>query len=443
MWWWWLLACKPEGAICLGSRSSAFEPVLEEEVRATEAELQWEAGEGALVAEVQTCPLPPCTELQSAGEMSAFVSLNREVDNHFAAWVWSEGTSRLELRKENSFGEFETLLSWELPAGDSEVDEHFTIDQPGGRTEIVAITDGRLRVDSPLFTSTTWSTVEDTGTEKLKLGFLIHVERQDSFWREEAAFQRRAVILEDLAELLHGAGQRLTLQVDDSFLSGAQRWESGWLKRMRALKVGWSVHLHGGGTEESFTEALDASLAGFEKAGIGVIDLNGGFDGSLWSTAPDRGILSLTAYKEASTQARLDYVSTQPWRPPEGSSSRAEFALDDPDGPLIYLPGAPTREDDPVRLAPLLGRVLSQALSQAKYGRVNTWYFLLHINDFGPLPQADFDAWLASGAWEEEKAQLAVAIEEALAPYQDRLEPSVPGEMARDYLAWEEDCTAR
>jgi hypothetical protein len=117
--------------------------------------------------------------------------------------------------------------------------------------------------------------------------------------------------------------------------------------------------------------------------------------------------------------------------------------MDDPESPLIYLPGAPTREEDPTRLAPFWGRVLSQALSQAKPGRVNTWYLLLHVNDFGPLPVEDFDAWLASGAWEEEKAQLAIALQESFAPYQDRLIPSVPAEMSRDYLAWEESCTTR
>ena len=440
---WVLLACRPEAVICLGERSSPFVPVEEEELRATEAELQWEPAEGSEVFEGQVCPEPPCVELRSAGEMSALVSLNREVDNRLRAWVSAEGTSRLELRRERPSGEFDTLVTWELPAGESELDEPFRIEQPGGRTVLVARTEGTLKIDSPRITSTTWAQVEPSGSEPLRLGFLIHVEREENFSKVEASFQRRAVMLEDLAELLQAAGHRLTVQVDDSFLAGARRWERGWFRRMRALNVGWSVHLHGGGSEESFTEVLDASLAAFEEVGIRAVDLNGGFDGSLWATAPDRGVLSLSAYKDAATQSRLAYISTQPWRPPAGSSSLEEFALDDPEGPLIYLPGAPSREEDPARLAPSWGRVLSQALSQAKADRVNSWYFLLHVNDFGPLPTDDFDAWLASGAWEEEKKELSIAIQDALAPYSDRLEPSVPEEMARDYQAWEEHCTFR
>jgi hypothetical protein len=261
---WWLLACRPQGDICLGSRSSPFVPVEEEEVRAAEADLVWEATEGSSLATVESCPQPPCVELQGPGEMSAFVELNREVDSRVRAWLWAEGPSRLELRKENSAGEFETIAGWDIPEGDSELDRSFSIDQPGGRTTLVAVTEGRLRLDEPTLSSSTWAAVDDRGTEQLRLGFLIHAERQNSFVKEEASFQRRAVILEDLAELLHGVGQRLTVQVDDSFLEGATRWDPGWFKRMRAMGAGWSVHLHAGGSEENFTEVLDASLAAFD-----------------------------------------------------------------------------------------------------------------------------------------------------------------------------------
>ncbi len=440
---WWLLACTPEKVICLGERSSPFVPVEEEEVRAAEADLMWEPAEGSAVVEQQDCPEPPCVELPSAGQMSAFVSLNRDVENRLQAWTWSEGTSRLELRRENNEGVFETLQVWSIAPGPNVLDESFSVDRPGGRSALVAVTDGTLRIDAPLITSTAWAKVEDSGTEPVRLTFLIHVAREEGMTRVESAFQRRATVLLGIAEMLQSAGHRLTVQADDTLIYGALRWKPVWFDRMRELNVGWSIHLHGGGTDESFTEALDASLAAYKEAGITPVDLAGGRDGSLWSTAPDRGILTLSGYKEAETQAHLDYVSTLPWRPPEGSSSRAEFAVDDPDGPLIYIPGALGREEDPARMAASWNTILSQAMSHAKADRVNTWYFILHLNDFGPLPTDDMDAWLASGAWEEEKKVLAASFQQALEPYADRLVPSVPEEMARDYIAWEESCSFR
>jgi hypothetical protein len=441
MMWLWLLACKPDEAICRGDRTSTFEPVLEQELRASEAGLVWTAGKLGTVVQSDACSAPPCVELRGPGEMSAFVALNREVESHFRARIWADAASRMELRQENYTGGYTVLASWSVPAGDSELDQSVTVRQPGGRIALVASAVGTLRVDEPTVSSTTWSQVEPRGEVPLHLGFLIHVEEEAALAKDEATFQRRAVILEDLAELLHSAGQRLTVQAEDNFLRGAATWDSDWFARMQALNTGWSVHLHGQTKGSDFSTALEDSVGSFAEAGIKVTDLNGGFNGTLWDGAPEVGIISLTAYKEAATQARLEYDSTQPWRPPEGSCTRAEFATDDPQGPLIYLPGASSREEDPARMAPFWARVLSQALSQTQTGRVNTWYFPMHVHDFGPLSDADFDAWLASGGWDEEKMKLAVAIQEALEPYQDRLIPSVPSEMATAYEDWEQSCS--
>jgi hypothetical protein len=277
---------------------------------------------------------------------------------------------------------------------------------------------GTLTLDGFQIVGERWAASTAPPTGMVRLGFLLHIEDDANFLDDEATWERRAVVVEGISAMLAAHGAQLDLQADASFVRGTTTWDPEWFAAREAEGTVWSVHIHDEeGGEEDAEQAIRDGREALRDAGVSTSDLNGGFAIGLWSVAEDAGIRTLTAYKDPSTQLGLPHVQIQPWRPADGTTTAdpAAFMAHDPDGPLLYLPGYDTREADHTRFPTASAQVLSQVLAHARDGYVNTWYYVLHIDAFGP-DASHFQAYLDSGGLTDDLANYDAFLTETVDP---------------------------
>lgn len=429
--------------------TEGWEVLWEDEVRLDGASATWSSDGLAVSSGGDACATRSCVTATGEGSASASMLLNRGVDYHLTARVTADHAGAIEVVQHLRAGGTRVLASeaW-TEAADSPVSLGFILEQNGSTVDLVLRLDqpGVLVVDGWSVTGPQWARVEAEPEAPLPVGFLVHVEDSPAFETEAARWSRRGLVLESLAERLAAHGARLTVQPDSTFVRGALAWDPAWFDRMEALGTDWSAHLHdeAGGAEGVEAAARDARRA-FEEAGRTVTDLNGGFGVGPWARLEAAGYRSLSAYKNADTQLGLSLGYAQPWRPADGTTSadEAAFATHDPEGPLVYLPGMAVREADHARLADFGDRVLSQALAHTRSGWVQSWYFLDHVDAFGPSDDEDaLAAWLEAGELTAELDLVERLFTEVLDPEvaAGRVRYATPTELAGEFLEWEASC---
>jgi hypothetical protein len=449
-----LLACagKDESTAelppCPSPMNDGWAPEVEDEVRLSEADAVWTASKGVIFDPVSQdgCVTAPCLVLTGPGEVQAAMILNRGVTYHLTATFAGTAGSTLRIVQTQHDGLEMTVTAVELTEGPVAFD--FVLEAAGtGAAVVLSANGGEAMLDDLRVTGPQWALVEGSQPAPLRLGFLIHVEEDQGFVTDEATWSTKAEVLARLSALLATHGARLTVQPDATFVRGAALFDPGWIDERAAEGMGWSAHLHDEADGVSgFEQAARDARRGFTESHVVVDDVNGGFDLAAWSTLRDVGYRSLSAFKNPDTQLGLTLAFTTPWRPPDGAgaSDEVRFETHDPDGPLVFLPGMGTREADTSRFVSYASRILSQVRTHTRPDFVNSWYFIDHVDAYGPLDDpAALQAWIDAGE-----------LDVALAPYETFLttvvDPlvatgdvtwSTPSDMAFDYLDWEADCS--
>ncbi|MFZ5482003.1 MAG: hypothetical protein ACOZNI_34905 [Myxococcota bacterium] len=435
-----LLACARPPAECDAPRMVGWEPLVEDEVRLDAASAPWEAVGSTRIAEAtEDCTGDAC--LGVVGEAArAPVVLNRAVAHRLEGSIRSEAGIRVSV-----LGEDGEVVAVEAAAGEAEISTEF-VPPRGGQAHVVLepLGGGAATVHHLKVRGETWSTVDDAPVAPLLLGFVVHVEQDDSFVESEDRWSARARVIEGLSATLAAHGARLGFQPHATFVRGAAIWDATWVDARTQEGTGWSVHIHGEDDGDDLEVAVREGRDAFRGVDVEVGDVNGGFRTADWALLREVGYQSLSAYKDPDTQAGLALAYAQPWRPPDGAGTENPdaFATHDAAGPLVYLPGAPVREVDHARVPDFSSRVLSQALAHTRTGFVNTWYFVLHVDDFGPSDEDGRDAYLADGSLEGDLAEWDRALADVIDPLvsDGLVEYATPTQMARAWLDWEEAC---
>lgn len=429
--------------LCPEPVTEAFDPLWEEELRFDAATTTW-------------TPSDPGPEAAADGEgvtwtglgrSTAELSLNRGYTYAFRGTLTADVDTTVSLVQTTEAQSTSTQALWSVLAGETlEIDETFLDQHTGGFTVSANLErEGTAHLDLDV-TGEQWADVPDVvGAGPLLLGFLMHIEDSGTLSADEVNWSRRAAVVTALSQALQAHGAALTLQPGQSFVQGGLNFDPGWFAEREAEGMAWSVHVHNEADgAEALEQSVRTSVKNYRDAGIDVDDVNGGFKLGIWSNLENSGVKSLTAYKNPDTQLDLARPHVQPWRPADGTSSADEdaFGEHDPSGPLVYLPGSGVREEDNARFGEFARRHLAQVREHTRADEVNTWYFIQHVDGFGPDVLSDeFDEYLAEGL----AADMAT-IDDVLSSVVDPLvasgevEYSDPGRMRTAFREWEDAC---
>ncbi len=282
--------------------------------------------------------------------------------------------------------------------------------------------------------------------EKIRIGFLVHIEDIFSLRSDTPYYRAKTQIIKDLAELFHRHGACMNLQTELDWVLGAERMEPGLLARLhRDYAVDFSVHTHGPkGPNPSESEVLDyiaeRKLALETASGSAVTDLNGNFDLSEWSLFASIGMKSMSAFKNASTQAGYQGHYVHPWRPSPGNPflDEAAWAVPNPSGAIVYVPGEckqVTKFHSRLQERVLPG--LSFALANASAGELTTWYFIGHVDSFSSKEGLDHTTYILSEQYRQDMMYYERLLTDILDPLVARgyAEWSTPARMQADFEA--------
>lgn len=246
---------------------------------------------------------------------------------------------------------------------------------------------------------------------------LIHIEDPALLQQQEAYFQAQTAIFRELARILAQHGGFLTIQPEEDWALGAQRYAPSTLANLaRDYGVVYSTHTHGpncldpGGRPRS---AEDCSRAGQtpgwgtvadkccsssvpvyvdnlqtlleEASQTRVTDHNGNWEYEHPCELARVGVMTWSAFKNNQTQRTFDVLMTNPWRPASASArdDPETFRVHDPDGSVIYIPGwGQSLTQHLERVGARLAPMASQFIRFADPDRVNSFYIVTHVGHF-------------------------------------------------------------
>lgn len=442
----WLCGCAEPPAVpgtCARGDSPRWTPATEEVERYALDDLRWMDADGT------TLPLATgdsgAGSLPFSGTAAARMIVERAVPHRLLLTLAGEAAVTVRIRSGSGTG---TLLAQRvIPPGGGAVEIPFVQDA-GQRAVLLTLDSEDARVEAFSVRATAWQRAPEAapvaGASPLQLGVLVHTEAEPEVYSDSAAFHRRADVITDLAAMLDAHGLPLSVQADMSLARGSMGLAPDWVPALAARGASFSVHTHGeDGNTADLLRVVDAARAAWMDFGVPVSDQNGGFLLAPWAALSERGIRSLTAWKDARGQGALPGAAVAPWRPADGTVEAEAFVAHDPDGPLVYLPGAPGTDPDPRRIPDGAERMLSQALSQVRAGPPSTWYLVLHVDQFGAMvPARAFADWRAGGGLAAELAPLDAWLTDAVDPRvaAGRIVYENVDGMRLSYERWERAC---
>lgn len=362
----------------------------------------------------------------------------------------------------------------------------FTIDNRRGLEYVLLAIDvaagARLDIDDADVEATQWKMAElpaggrivggvnvpATPAAPVHFSILIHIEDPALLQQQEAYFRAQTAIFRELARILHEHGGFLTIQPEEDWALGAQRFAPSTLADLtREYGVVYSTHTHGpncvdptgrprssedcrrptgqtagwtavddpccNATVPVYVDNLQTLLA--SSSGTDVTDHNGNWEYRNPGELARVGVSTWSAFKNNQTQRTFDALMTNPWRP-SAASARDDtdtFLTHDPETDIIYIPGwgqALTQNLERVsaRLAPMA----SQFIRFADPERVNTFYIVTHVGQFASHDGSEyigFDPVSGTSVYSE-------AFRRDLAAWDDALTQIVDPLVAAGYLTW-------
>lgn len=443
-----LVGCTGRGSLkekppCPDPVTEAFDPVWEPELRFDATTATWAPEDGGSVATVSDGDVA----FEGRGLSTTSLYLNRGYAYQFTGTLTSDVDTTVSLVQTTEAQSTSTQATWEVLAGETiAIDETFTDEHTGAFTVSVNLpTEGTARLALQV-TGDQWADDPDVvGAGPLLVGFLMHIEDSGTLSADVVNWTRRAAVVEAVSKTLQAHGAVLTLQPGESFVEGAFNFDPDWVAARTAEGMAWSVHVHNeaDGVEE-LERSVRNSVQNYKDVGVDVDDVNGGFQLGIWSDLAGAGLHSLSGFKNPETQLDLARPHVQPWRPADGTSASDEeaFGVHDPDGPLVFLPGSGIREEDNARFAEFARRHLAQVRGHTRSDEVNTWYFMQHVDGYGPDPLTDaFDDYIADGL-DDDMALLDAALTDVIDPLvaSGEVEYSDPERMREAFRNWEKAC---
>jgi hypothetical protein len=319
------------------------------------------------------------------------------------------------------------------------------------------------------------------------IAVLIHVEDPERLQTNEAFFQQKTAVFRELARTLHDHGGFLTIQPEEDWVLGANRFDPGLLQELaEQYGVIYSTHTHGPHCQDdegrlrslsdcNANPGWDQEPNDYESpwvaeyvrnlhdtivaaAGVPVTDHNGNWEFDQASALAEIPMLTWSAYKNHHDQSTYDLLINNPWRPTECDADQeiAKFVTHDPDTQIVYIPGwgqAITRHQE--RLLERMRPLVSQFIYYADPDRVNTFYIVTHIDQFQSRSAEDSENYIvydpATGTltYSDEFEQDITYWDQMLSELIDPLVAegylqwtSLPG-MGELYLEWEANCGQR
>jgi hypothetical protein len=310
---------------------------------------------------------------------------------------------------------------------------------------------------------------------------LIHIEDPSLLLQQEAFFFEQTAIFHELARVLYEHGGFLTIQPEEDWAMGAQRFAPSTLADLAAqYGVVYSTHTHGPncidatGRPRSVEDCNRSDrLAGWTPSvegccdpmvpvyvdnlqellsaisGTEVTDHNGNWEYANPNELAAIGVETWSAFKNNQTQRTFDLLMNNPWRP-SATSARDDpsgFRVHDPATQVVYIPGwGQSLTQNLERVSARLAPMASQFIRFADPERINTFYIVTHVGHFASddgAPYIDVDTATGRPTYSEAFLQDLAYWDEALTDIVDSLVAegylewtSLP-EMGRLYVEWE------
>jgi hypothetical protein len=311
----------------------------------------------------------------------------------------------------------------------------FTIDNRRGlEYAILALDVGAnmtLLVDDAMAEGTQWRMAEPVDGGRIVGGvnvpaqpvapvhfaIVIHIEDPSLLQQQQAYFLQYTAIFTEMARILHEHGGFLTIQPEEDWAMGAQRFEPTALADLaRDFGVVYSTHTHGpncidadgrprsvedcnrsdrlAGWVPSVEDCCDPTVPVYvdnlqelpsSVSGTEVTDHNGNWEYTNPNALGAVGVETWSAFKNSQTQRTFDLLMNNPWRP-SATSARddpSEFLVHDPATQVVYIPGwGQSLTQNLERVSARLAPMASQFIRFADPERVNTFYIVTHVGHF-------------------------------------------------------------
>jgi hypothetical protein len=246
---------------------------------------------------------------------------------------------------------------------------------------------------------------------------LIHIEDPSLLQQQEAYFLEVTAIFTEMARILHEHGGFLTIQPEEDWAMGAQRFAPTALADLaRDFGVVYSTHTHGpncidpDGRPRSVEDCNRSDrLAGWTPSvedccdpivpvyvdnlqqllsmvsGTEVSDHNGNWEYTNPNALGAVGVETWSAFKNNQTQRTFDALLNNPWRPSAVSArdDPSGFLVHDPATQAVYIPGwGQSLTQNLERVSARLAPMASQFIRFADPERINTFYVVTHVGHF-------------------------------------------------------------
>lgn len=234
----------------------------------------------------------------------------------------------------------------------------------------------------------------------LNITTLIQIQDDETF-ATESVHANIAQKLRTLAGVYEAHGAKLTIQSELSFIQGCQQYDNVLLE---LIEKGHDVHLFIDFpqdiiSDEEREEYILIRRTALAALGIGGADsdgIAGGYDIDDFATRfSSLGFEYASAYRDPVTGEVLE-DRTDVFR----VSADADFSVPDINGELVYLPGDVDIDfqKNPMivqSFIPITNSLLT-AMNKARPDVINSWYFVLGINDFTTAEISLIDQWIVN-----------------------------------------------
>ncbi len=431
-----LIACGRAAPMECGlPRSLGWQPVVADVARSDGASARWDVQGDATLGDESGCASQPCVTWTGAGAVETRLVLTPGQSHTLNARITSHLGVVVAVLEEGDDGVLTPVASTAAASGNVDLAWEFALPDAGARAVLTFDGGGGgVTIQDFAVTTSAWTTTDAVPAAVLRLGVLLQVDPGLAIDRLPDRVANEIAVLDGLSGGLATHGFGLTVLADEGFVATLA------LQRPELVPaVEWGARPGPQTDADELAASFAAMHAVVAAAGGTMVVLGGGFDAGpeAWSKVQAAGASALTDFTDRAGGWALDAAYESPWTPPDGTGNAdpVAFTVDDPEGPLPYLPVVPVREVDPVRLPGFVGSVLGQEAAHARPGWVNGTFLVVRPDDLGDLDLPDFGDANALptglGAWD---SAFSDVVDPLLAS--GAVVPTGPAAFAGDFAAW-------